>query len=286
MSTGADGEVTWVDSVQLTARVDAGTYGLLEITSAPPDAHLVGLVGATVGPGFRRRLAEVLGEDDDPTSLTNLLLDDFPGAQLVAGYDMVHQRASGGPPAKLIPVVDIRSRVDLCAGWASDSTLIEGLRHEGEVPMSVGPLAPVLESADDDEGWHPMGRLGPGGMRRRRRLDVLAEVDGRHPFECHFRDSHVSDDGDETIVHEYLVTGLVDAGSRTLVAVDAEARVLPYAECPNALGERWSGRRLVTRRSPAGGAPLAGRHRLVHPPQRHPALVGRPRRAGRPVASC
>src|SRR4029079_295467 len=112
---------------------------------------------------------------------------------------------------------------------------IEGLRHDGEVPVVTGPVAPALEADDDAESWHPILPLPPGAMRRRRCLDVFAAEGGVHPFEAHFRDSHVSDDGVETIVHEYLVSGLVDAGSRTLVTVVPEARVLPYAECPNAL---------------------------------------------------
>jgi hypothetical protein len=236
LTTAADGEVVSQGSVHLTARVDAATYGLLELSSDPSDPRLAELIGATVASGFRRRLLEALADDDDRTSLTGLLLDDFTGAQLVAGYDMVHRQSTGGPQAKLIPVMDIRSRIDLCAGWANDSALIEGLRHDGEVPVVTGPVAPLLEAPDDADSWHPMAPLPPGAMRRRRRLDVLAAVDGVHSFEAHFRDSHVSDDGEETIVHEYLVTGLVDAGSRTLVTVDATARVLPYSECPGALG--------------------------------------------------
>lgn len=235
LTTGLDGGVTSETSIRLTARVDASTYALLELSSDPPDPRLPELVGATVAAGFRRRLVEVLADQDDRTSLAGLLLDDLTGAQLVAGYDMVHRQSTGGPRAELIPVMDIRSRIDLCAGWANDSALIEGLRHDGEVPMATGPVAPVLEAPDDAAGWHPMAPLQPGTMRRRRRLDVLTEVDGVHPFEAHFRDSHVSDAGEETIVHEYLVSGRVDAASRTLVAIDAHAPVLPYAECPRAL---------------------------------------------------
>ncbi len=221
---------------RLRARVDAATYGLLELEADVPDPRLDALVGATVAAGFRRRLVEALPDDRDRTSLLGLLLDDFTGAQLVAGYDSVHHQSTGGPKAKLIPVIDIRSRIDLCAGWADDSALIEGLRHDGEVPVVTGPVAPVLEAVDDAESWHPMAPLPPGSMRRRRRLDVFTAVDGEHRFEAHFRDSHVADDGEETIVHEYLVTGAVDAATRTLVAVDATARVLPYVECPGALG--------------------------------------------------
>jgi len=234
--TGPEGRVVERGAVRLTARVDAATYGLLELEADPPDPRLRGLDGATVAAGFRRRLVEALPEEADRTSLLGLLLDDFTGAQLVAGYDSVHQQSTGGPEAKLIPVMDIRSRIDLCAGWADDSSLIEGLRHDGEVPVVTGPIAPVLEATEDADGWHVMAPLAPGVMRRRRCLDVLAAEGGVHRFEAHFRDSHVDDDGEETIVHEYLVTGAVEAATRRLTAVEATARVLPYAECPGALG--------------------------------------------------
>ncbi|MGZ4727659.1 MAG: DUF2889 domain-containing protein [Acidimicrobiales bacterium] len=248
VSTGADGQVDAVDTVQVLARVHAPTYELLSLTSDPTDPRLDGLIGATVAGGFRRRLAQTLDAPADRTSLAHLLLDDLPGAQLVAGYDVVHQREAAerrseqrserpSPrPSEQIAVVDIRSRIDYCAGWVNDGVLIEGLRRTQEVPVATGPPAPHLESPDDPEGWHPLAPLGLGGMRRRRRLDVLPATDGVHRFEAHFRDSHVSDAGDETIVHEYLVTGSVDARSRTLVAIDAQALVLPYVECPNALG--------------------------------------------------
>lgn len=236
VSTGPDGRADHVGSAVLHARVEAGTYELVTLTSEPPDPRLTGLLGATVGPGFRRRLAEVLPSAADQRSLAYLLLDDLPGAQLVAGYNMVHQRDPDGDTPDRIPSIDISSRVDFCAGWAGDGALIEGFRRTSQIRVPVGPTAPRLESRDDEDGWHAMTPLPPGGMRRRRRLDVLPIDDGRHRFEAHFRDSHMSTLAEETVLHEYRVTGTVDAVTRTLVAVEAEALVLPYGECPNALG--------------------------------------------------
>jgi hypothetical protein len=46
-----------------------------------------------------------------------------------------------------------------------------------------------------------------------------------------FRDSHVGEDGEETVVHEYTVRAAIDADSGRIVRVDAEARVLPWVEC-------------------------------------------------------
>jgi hypothetical protein len=63
-------------------------------------------------------------------------------------------------------------------------------------------------------------------------LDLAPDGD----FDAHFRDSHVDGGGVETIVHEYTVEGTVDASTRTITSVDATVRVLPWRECPGAIG--------------------------------------------------
>jgi hypothetical protein len=65
-----------------------------------------------------------------------------------------------------------------------------------------------------------------------RRLD-LGPAD---EFDAHFRDSHIDADGVETIVHEYTVEGSIDASTRTIKSVAATVRVLPWQECPGAIG--------------------------------------------------
>jgi len=234
--TNPDGTADTIGTIRLAARVDPRTYELLAISSDPADRRLDELAGIAVSSGFRRRLAEVLDGPGDQLSLALLLLDDLPGAQLVAGYDMVHRRGPGQRRPDGLALIDVTSRADFCAGWATDGALLEGFRRTAEIPVPLGPPAPPLEAADDVDAWHVMTPLPPGGMRRRRRLDLFAADEGLHRFEAYFRDSHRSDSGEETILHEYRVTGAVDASARTLVSVHAEARVLPYGECPNALG--------------------------------------------------
>jgi K+/H+ antiporter YhaU regulatory subunit KhtT len=81
-------------------------------------------------------------------------------------------------------------------------------------------------------------------MRRRRRLDVVAADEGAYDVSVFFRDSHVDGAGEETVVHEYEVAAVVDAASRTVRSIEATADVLPWAECPAAVG---SAARLVGR---------------------------------------
>jgi hypothetical protein len=79
---------------------------------------------------------------------------------------------------------------------------------------------------------HAVEPLRAHGMRRLRRLDLNPD-DG---FSAHFRDSHVDGDGVETIVHEYTVVGELDTSTRTVTSVDASVQVLPWQECPGAIG--------------------------------------------------
>jgi hypothetical protein len=55
-------------------------------------------------------------------------------------------------------------------------------------------------------------------------------------FSAHFRDSHVDGDDVETIVHDYTVVGSLDTSTRTITSIDATVQVLPWQECPGAIG--------------------------------------------------
>jgi hypothetical protein len=116
----------------------------------------------------------------------------------------------------------------ICAGFAEDASLVPYAKRNGTIPSVHGPVAPPL----DVDGVHSVEPLRPHGMRRFRRLD-LAE---NGVFDAHFRDSHVDGDGVETIVHEYTVEGSIDASTRTIASVAAHVRVLPWQECPGAIG--------------------------------------------------
>lgn len=200
------------------------------------------LEGAVVGPGFRRRVAEIFPEG----SLLFSLLDDLPGAVLVSGYALLEGGALGDEPAYGAPE-------DLCAGWARGSAMQEALRTRGQLPVPTGPPSPspLEEAAGDPLAYHQMASLGPYGMRRRRRLDVGTGDPCR--VDAHFRDVHVGATGHATVLHEYSVTAMVDRSSGQMLDVAAEAEVLPWQECPGAVA---SARRVV-------GQPVGGLRRWV-----------------------
>jgi hypothetical protein len=228
--TGADGGLASTDEVRLRLVVN-------------PDGTVVegvdAVVGCRVSSGFRRALAEALPDEVRQRTLLHLLLDDLPGASLVAGYALVRH-----DPAPFRQGLNLAG---VCAGWAEGASFIRAAESTGLIPVPVGPPAPDDVTGDDPHAWHEMAPLPPGGMRRRRRLDLHGDR-----VDAHFRDSHHDTVG-ELVVHEYGLSATVDREARRLEDVVAVALVLPWAECPGAVAH--AGR--------VDGVPLAGLHDVV-----------------------
>ena len=215
------------------AEVSGANRELVEITTTPACTGVEALVGAVVGPGFRARAEEIAPGERDAHTLLYLLLDDLPGAALVSGYALL--RSDTVSPGRNDEYLATAS--DMCAGWASDGTMIAIIRKHDQNPTPFGPPAPALGRDDDPIAFHELPQLPPGSMRRLRRIDVLASVgtSSTHPVDVFFRDTHVDDDGLETVVHEYSVAASVDAATRAIVDIEAVADVLPWVECPGAV---------------------------------------------------
>jgi hypothetical protein len=244
LRTGPDGAPGVLGDAELSARIDGKTGHLVSITTSPPVPELDRLIGTTVGPGFRSRASACRPGERDGSTLLHLLLDDLPGATLVSGYAIQRAGAlsrprppqgSGGKAPDAAPMMTARD--DLCAGWAHDGTMMVTIRSTGEIPVPEGPPAPPLERRDDSLAWHPMAPLASHSMRRRRRLDVVAPGVPDHPYllDAHFRDSHMNGAGVESVVHEYSLTGAIDGTGTRVLDISAEAHVLPWMECPEAL---------------------------------------------------
>jgi hypothetical protein len=215
---GAAGAVDVIDDVVVRARLAERVID--DISGADP--RLAELRGVRVGPGFRSKVAALLGADVERSTLLNLLLDDWVGASLVTGYGVQHADIVNGAEQEMADVV-ADHLAGICSGFAPEAAAVDFTRRNLLMPCAQGPSAPALD------GLHPTELLRPHGMRRLRRLD-------RHPdgaFDAYFRDSHVDGVGAETIVHEYTVVGAIDDG--VIARVKATAHVLPWQECPGAL---------------------------------------------------
>jgi len=238
----------------------------------PPDSEtdLSSLLGRVVGSGFRAAVDAVFGKVEDVGGPLHLLLDDLPAAALISGYAHLY---SGKMQIESKHLKGGLLRADICSGWRNDGTMLVTLRERGQLPVPIGPPTTKLEPPDDPFSWHSIGPLSPGAMRRRRLVELAhsggsaksqdpgekAGTKGREfsePSEsleiyAMFRDTHVNDEGIESILHEYSLQANLDPLTSVISGCIATPHVLPWQECPAAAASasRLDGKRLDDIRS-------------------------------------
>jgi Protein of unknown function (DUF2889) len=198
---------------------------LLELTSKPRHDGLEQLLEVEVAAGFRDAVRRVMPDEVHDATPLSLLLDDLPVAALISGYARLYTGEISGSDSRHA------LKADICSGWRSNGTMMVALREHDSMPVPVGPPAPELEYEDDALGWHEIGPLGSGSMRRRRLVDVTRRRGGL-VVQAMFRDTHVGVDGIESVLHEYSLVAELDASSLVITSCDAVPRVLPWVECP------------------------------------------------------
>ena len=198
-----------------------------------PDARLAELQDVSTASGFRARAIAAVPDEAERSTLLNLLLDDLTGANLVAGYAM--QRHPSWT-TRTIPVEHFDAVTDLCAGWARGATILDAVEADGMVPTPT--TAPVALAPDADD---PLGVARPAGAPTG--LDAAGRAGSTWwPTATDSASTstsvtaYVDREGVEGAVHEYSVWGRFDPSSHTIVELDAAAHVLPWVECPQALG--------------------------------------------------
>jgi hypothetical protein len=234
--TGPDGAPTIVAESETQLVTDYTQNMLvreLEVTPAVPGSDA--FVGARASGGFRKVLD--LQTEAERGSLAYLLLDDIPGASLVSGMAMTIAADEG-----IVDLAEWRGRMnqgvrlqqaDVCAGWQTGGALLANL-DDGRPPVLLGPAAPDITDPDDPLDWVAFDPLPAYSTRRIRRLDVSRDDDVR--VDVFFRDTCTDGHALEYVVHEYTVAVAVDPDSMVITECSAEARVLPWVECPQALG--------------------------------------------------
>ncbi|MGV9865520.1 DUF2889 domain-containing protein [Rhodococcus koreensis] len=230
--TDGAGQGRVAHTAQLSAEVDYGlgrTVRRLDTVPIVPD--LDALVGVPAAGGFRRRIDEAAGHLRAGREPLYTLLDDIPVGTLISGHALsatgadAAQRGSG-----YLPVAD------QCAGFVSGGLLMSSFDGAVNSVVVTGPPAPGLDDPADPDSWHPMEVLPVHALRRRRRLDVAADVDDPTAarIDAMFRDTYIRADGVETIIHEYSVDATVHLDGHRITSSEATVHVLPWRECPAA----------------------------------------------------
>lgn len=238
--TRPDGTGVVLDETRLTLEVDAAAT-VTAVATEPPLPPLAGLVGTPSRSGFRARAAALIPEVWQRYDVLRQLLEDVPLAALIASYGMTREH-----PEWNIPPDAAERLTDLCAGWAAGATMLGALETTGIFPIPVGPPAPELTdpapgtragAGVDTMAWHEMGPLARRTVRRTRRLDVAPGPNPGDPIELdvHFRDVHADADATVDVLHEYTLQATLHPTTLVVLTAQAEARTLPWPECPAAL---------------------------------------------------
>lgn len=234
--TPADGGpavVTAEDNVEIMA---SGGREIGSIVASRRNDEFQQFVGSRGGGHLRKQIALALPDEQARGTPLHLLLDDFSGASLVAGWAwsrwtdewMKRVRIAGPSTGGRNGQME-----GICAGFRPGSSALASDGTSNPVNQSATRVPP-LPHPDDPLGWHELARQEGVGMRRARRLDVWLEEDLVH-IDVGFQDSATAPDGGDRIaVHEYRVTATADPDTFELLTVVADPRVLPYGECPAA----------------------------------------------------
>ncbi len=218
---------TVVDEAETEVEIDFLNRRVTRVCGTSLDqSGISALEGVAATGAFRRALGQALpAAAVKDLRLPVQLLDDTPVILVIAGSSIARRNLFGDEqPSGRKPLLDI------CAGWRTGGDMARAI-DEGDTPfMGEGPLAPTLESADDELSWHHLRPLEFGSMRRQRRIDVAPTKSG-WVIDALFRDSYFEPGGVQTVVHEYEILGTCDA-NLFITEIRAVARVLPGPECP------------------------------------------------------
>jgi hypothetical protein len=165
-----------------------------------------------------------------------LILDDFAGASLVAGWVWSRWVDDWGAMAEKSGLKSTAGRggnmEGVCTGFSPGSSALLGERGSRMKDQNCITVPPLV-NPDDPEGWHSLATQEGIGMRRARRIDVWREG-GELAIDVGFQDSGTQPDSPDRIaIHEYHVTAKTDLGRLAELKVDP--RILPFQECPGAV---------------------------------------------------
>jgi hypothetical protein len=225
---------------------------IVEISTTPDRPHAQKMVGVRAGGQSRIVLGDVMGDEKTAGTPLYLLLDDFAGASLVAGW--IWSQWSEGWQQRMVgqsgqDMASHRARMtNICTGFAEGSSALDPNRP-GITNQSNAEVVSLANPADPD-GFHDLFDHPKVSARRARWIDVWREGD-LICINSGFQDSGLNPKGGRTAIHEYRLVAHARADDLTLVDLAVDPRILPFVECPGAVrkAQAMVGQRLPDFRS-------------------------------------
>lgn len=232
LRTDAGGKAAVLAEAAMEATLDPERK-ILALAATPAAPRLQELVGERGGGHLRMVMGEIMPELIARADPLYLLLDDISGVSLISvwAWSLWHPEwleAIRGPNAA---AEMIAQKTDVCWGLQRGHSGLDP-DHRGEVGTAEGG---ELRNPADTAGWHDFPELSGVTMRRARRIDVWREG-GVIRIDSAFQDSAPRPDGTRAALHEYRLEATVDPATLELLSLEPEPRVLPFGECPGAIG--------------------------------------------------
>lgn len=212
---------------------------ILSISASPEPDRLQELVGKRAGGHLRLALGEIMPGLIEQGAPLYLALDDISGTALVSPFawsqwhpDWVEYIRASMPQEEIDRMR--AARVNVCWGLQEGNS---GVGAEDEIEIAADADAGDLRNPEDPEGWHDLPDQEGPGFRRARRIDVTRdEAAGVIRIDAAFQDSATRMQEGRIAIHEYRLVATADMNTLELLTLEPEARILPYPECPGAVG--------------------------------------------------
>ncbi len=209
----------------------SGAREILSIESSPALPNRASLEGVRAGGQSRKATSSQVSIMNAEHSPLHLLLDDFAGASLVAGW--AWSRWMDGDLTTPDKNNTALPRMEgICAGFRPGASSLDSEGRPLQSIQSSAFVESIINPADWG-GWHSVRRQEGVAMRRARWMEVR-RVERLFEVSSGFQDSATDPSGRRVAVHEYRLNAKIDCETSILTEVNADPRILPYRECPAA----------------------------------------------------
>lgn len=173
--------------------------------------------------GLRKSVAQLPHVQQDPGGLYEAMLDDVVGATLASGYGRLYEA-----PGQQTDTFASMMRLT-CVGFST----MHQRGEEFNVQEYFEKKPPSVEFVPGDAlAWHQDEPMQPNTFRRRRMLQVTPTLDGIVEVSGYFRDTFMTPDGAERVVHEYGLTATMSGPTLIVESIAATPGSLPLDHCP------------------------------------------------------